>query len=302
MVNITLFTSNVIGFKILEKLDEYSFYPNVVTFHKNFQRTNLSRDFSVYYKKFPMTFISTNKYNLAKSELQFINTLYIICIDWKKDFFNEEKPENVEIIFTHPSLLPMYRGYGAITEQFLKGVSKSAISFYKPNDIIDGGKLIFQKEIPIEFNDYPMDFIEKFTDIAAEFILKINDNGLNSYEIKPQNENYSFYLTRQRTKNALIDFNRDAYSLHNHIRAYSKPFFGAFFYFNGEKTIVWKAYTEKWQGNYGKPGMVLRKTDDGIEVATGQGTIVITEIEKKEKLYKNFSIPFKENDNLFITS
>ena len=301
-MNIILFTSNITGFKILEKLDEYSFYPSVVTFHKNFQRTNLSRDFSIFYNKFPITFISKNKYGLAKSEIQFTDAPYIICIDWKKDFFKEEKPEGKNIIFAHPSLLPMYRGYGAITEQFLKGVSKSGISFYEANDIIDGGGIIFQKEIIIEFNNYPMDFIEKFTDIAVEFILDLNDKGINSFAKVPQNEDYSFYLTRQRTKNALIDFNRDAYSLHNHIRAYSKPFFGAFFYFNNEKIIVWKAYTEKWQGDYGKPGVILRKNDDGIEVAAGQGTIVITEIEKKEKIYKNFSIPFKENDNLFITS
>ena len=302
MVNITLFTANVLGLKLLKKLDEYSFYPHVITFHKNFQRTNLSRDFSEFYKKFPMTFISKNKYSLAKEELKSIDTEHFVCIDWKKDFFIEEKPENVKIFFSHPALLPMYRGYGAITEQFLKGVTQSGISFYEANETIDGGKLVYQTKIPIEFNDYPMDFMEKLSDFAAEFILKLNDNGLNQFQLKEQNENYAFYLTRQRTKNALIDFNRDAYSLHNHIRAYSRPFFGAFCYYKQEKIIIWKAYTEKWQGNYGSPGTILRKTDEGIEVAAGQGTIIIKEIEKQEKIYKNHAIPFLENDNLFTAN
>jgi methionyl-tRNA formyltransferase len=297
LVNITLFTANLLGLKVLEKLDNYSFYPQVITFHKNFQRTSLSRNFSEFYKKFPMKFISANKYSQIKNELGNIETPYTLCIDWKKDFFSNEKLSS-QVFFSHPSLLPMYRGYGAITEQFLKGVVISGITFYEPSDKIDSGKIVFQEKIIIDYNDYPLDFFDKLADKAAEFILKLNDLGIKAFEFKSQNENDAFYLVRQRTRNSIIDFNRDAYSLYNHIRAYSKPFFGAFFNYKGEKIIVWKAYTEKWQGNYGNPGKVLRKNDNGIEISVGQGTIIFTEIEKNGKIYKNHSIPFIEKDNL----
>jgi methionyl-tRNA formyltransferase len=108
----------------------------------------------------------------------------------------------------------------------------------------------------------------------------------------------SFYLTRQRGKQAFIDFNRDSLSLYNHIRGYSKPFFGAFFLNKNEKISVWKASVESWQGQFGKPGKIINKDENGIEIAVGDGSIIFNEIEINNVLYKGNIIPFEIDDEL----
>jgi methionyl-tRNA formyltransferase len=306
LVKLAIFTANHIGYELLKKLDSYNYYPNIVTYKNNFQRTALSRDFSEFTNNFPITFISSNKYIDVKQKIKFLDSDYFICIDWTKDFF-KNIPENeiknksgkqINVLLSHPSLLPMYRGYGAISEQFIRGVAVSGLTFYKLSETIDGGDIVFQKEIKIEFSDYPLDFMDKLTDTAVDFILNLKDIGDSYLKSVPQNENNAFYLTRQRGKQALIDFNKNAFSLYNHIRGYAKPFFGAFFIHNDEKVYVWHASVESWQGDYGKSGEIIKKNENGIEVAVGDGSIIISKIEINNEIYKNEDIPFEKGDIL----
>lgn len=297
LTNIAIFTANLMGIKLLEKLDSFNFYPKIVSYSHNFQRTSLSRDFSAFTDKFPITFISHNKYAAVAKDLTFLKADYFVCLDWTKDFFKDTETD-ATVLMGQPSLLPMYRGYGAISEQFIKGVSVSGLTFCKLADVVDGGNIVFQQKIPIQFDDYPGDFIDQVTDLAADFILTLKDVGERVLSDHKQDESKAFYLVRQRGKQAFIDFNRDALSLYNHIRGYSKPFFGAFFVHNSNRMIIWKARIESWQGAFGDPGTVVRKDGFGIEVATGNGTLILSEIEIDGTLYKEDNIPFEVNDQL----
>jgi len=234
-----------------------------------------------------MTFIAANSAFTCEN-LPDMSDRTIICVDWTKDFF---KGADWDVVFAHPSLLPAYRGYSAITEQFVRGVAVSGATFYKQGDRIDAGDIVSSKQIDINYEDYPSDFLEKYASVCADFIVELNRKGLASYHAVPQDEASSFYLQRKRGKDSIIDFNRDAFSLYNHIRGYSRPFFGAFFMHNGQKVTVWRATTEKWQGDYGEAGQVLEVSDDGVEIACGSGSITLTEVEIDGKVYKGDQIP-----------
>ncbi|WP_022851559.1 methionyl-tRNA formyltransferase [Limisalsivibrio acetivorans] len=275
-MRLLLFTSNITGELLLEKLDSYSFYPDTVTYTPGARRTALSRDFSPFAMKFPLIQISRNRYSEEEGRIKADADTVAVCIDWTKDFFHDFPGY---IIYSHPSLLPMYRGYSAITEQFARGVVRSGASFYKAGEKIDGGDILRRENISIDFKDYPIDFLEKYAECAASFILDLADNGLEQFTPEPQDETKAFYLARKRKKEAVIDFNRDAFSLYNHIRAFSRPFFGAYFRSGCKEYTVWKASTEKWQGEYGEPGTVLSRDSAGIEIACGSGAIMLEEVE-----------------------
>lgn len=287
MVKTAVFTANIIGFKLLEKLHSVNFYPQIVTYDTAFRRTNQSKNFSFFEDKFRIIYLQNNTYEHNKNTLDNLDCDIAICIDWTKDFFKKSRPE-FDVIQMQPSLLPKYRGYGCISEQFEKGVYQSGITFYKPSEKVDAGEIIYQKTLRIEYDDYPEDFIENIIDISAGFIIDIEKNGVKHYKTFPQNEEEAFYIIRKRSKNALIDFGRDAYSIYNHIRAFSRPFFGAYFYSNGTKIKVFRAKTEKWQGYFGKPGEIIKNDENGAEIACGSGTIVLTEVEIKGNIYKAY--------------
>lgn len=235
-------------------------------------RTGLARDFSQFKNDFDILFLNSNKFYENESVIKSLNLDVAVCIDWTKDFFiGTDEP--FHILHIHPSILPFYRGYGAITEQFLQGVVVSGISVIKNSEHVDAGDILFQENIPIEFEDYPMDFIDKYTASACNFIKTLSSKKINSFDIVRQNEDMGFYLVRKRNKNSIIDFNRDAFSIYNHVRGYSYPFFGAHFYFMGEKYVVYGAAIEAWQGNFGMPGTIICVDESYIDVSCGSGKI-----------------------------
>ncbi|MCD8491424.1 MAG: hypothetical protein LRY51_05740 [Geovibrio sp.] len=151
-----LFTSNLTGEYLLDALDELGCYPQVYTYPPGFQKTALSRDFTKYRGLFPVTFISANKYGEAEAALD--NDTAAVCVDWTKDFFHGVRCKGCVC----PSLSSApYRGYSAVTEQFLRGVAVSGASFYIASDRVDGGDVLFSEEIRIGFGEYPEDFLKK---------------------------------------------------------------------------------------------------------------------------------------------
>jgi len=285
-MSICLFTANYLGELLLAELQQRNFYPDVVTYTRGFQRTGLAKDLGTFRREFSMTFVASNSY-LECENMPDLTDRTIVCVDWTKDFFRGFAGD---VIYAHPSLLPAYRGYSAITEQFVRGVAVSGATFYTQCERVDAGDILASTEIKIDYADYPVDFLQKYASVCADFIMELNRRGMDSYTPTPQDEDSSFYLQRKRGKDSIIDFRRDAYSIYNHIRGYSRPFFGAFFMHNGGKVTVWRASTEKWQGDYGRAGTVLNVTEDGVEIACGSGSIILTEVEIGGKIYKGDSI------------
>jgi len=227
--------------------------------------------------------IDSSSYSSGRDQIKGLNNKIAIFIDWNKDFF--DLSSDFFAVYCQPSLLPMYRGYGAITRQFVKGVSVSGLTLYLPSEITDGGDILFQREIRIEFEDYPDDFILKICNELTD-IIKTTD--LSKINPTPQNNQFSFSLSRIRKKEGIIDFRMDALAVYNHIRGYSRPFFGAFCYCDGFEITVWKAKPEKWQGVYGYPGEILNINSNGIEVACGNGTVILTDIETEMEIKTSF--------------
>jgi methionyl-tRNA formyltransferase len=53
----------------------------------------------------------------------------------------------------HPSLLPKYRGPSSINWPIIRGDTKTGLSIFRPNDGLDEGPLILQKETPLSPDD-----------------------------------------------------------------------------------------------------------------------------------------------------
>jgi methionyl-tRNA formyltransferase len=53
----------------------------------------------------------------------------------------------------HPSLLPKYRGPSSINWPIIRGDTKTGLSVFRPNDGLDEGPLILQKETPLSPDD-----------------------------------------------------------------------------------------------------------------------------------------------------
>jgi methionyl-tRNA formyltransferase len=53
----------------------------------------------------------------------------------------------------HPSLLPKYRGPSSINWPIIRGETKTGLTIFRPNDGLDEGPIVLQKETPISADD-----------------------------------------------------------------------------------------------------------------------------------------------------
>lgn len=291
--NILIMANGYTGFKLLQNLKRLRLTSFIATAEQGELRKKSCGDILSFSNDFMMYEVNGESYSKAKDVLPDVDL--IICVDWKKDYFNEEKP-HCPIYYMHPSLLPKYRGYGAVSEQFIRGVVYSGITIYEYNGIIDSGDIIYQEEIKIENYYKTADLMDRQALSTAEFIAKLYKG--EEFSKTKQQEEYAFYLPRIRKNSRKIDFNAGALSVYNFIRAYTYPFNYAIFYFKGEEYKIVDAVMEAWCGMEGQPGEIISINDYGIIAACGEGSILIKEIEYNGKIMKSLMMNIYEGEIL----
>lgn len=273
-----LFLSGFLGREILSRLSKTRLRPFIICRSPSSLR-NKDGDYSKFSDIFQIWEISSHKFS-SNIFPGFSGLSAAFTAGWPKDFFHGECIPGFPIYHAHPSLLPMYKGYGAVSEQFLRGVRFSGLSVYEENGIYDGGGIVFRENIPINLEDTPKTFLENCADACVRFIEKLSAGC--SFKPSPQNPERGFYVPRVRNAQKIIDFNASAYAVYNFIRAYSFPYKGAGFYFKNCRFEAISASIEGWSGFEGEPGRILKVSQDGLLVACGEGCVLIKEISFEE--------------------
>ncbi|WP_271399259.1 methionyl-tRNA formyltransferase [Salinicoccus roseus] len=197
----------------------------------------------------------------------------------KKDIINLAKEG---VIGYHPTALPEYRGRAAIPWQIVLGVRHSKCSLFFIDEGMDSGDIIGQEDFIINEDDYANDVItssrQALRKLLKKTILNIKTGKINA---KSQNEEDATYLLKRSPEDGRINWHDSLDNIHKLIRASSRPFPGAFTYYNGKsKFIIWKA--EKVENNkyIGFPGQIARYTNDYIDVICSDGILRVFEYDK----------------------
>jgi len=285
-----LLVSGLLGELTLIELIENNLYPDILTPPKNSLRrrdTGKIHSYSTYFKILSLEHEESKKF-LLSNEIN--NYSFILTVDYPKMLFIDLLLP-IPIYHAHPSLLPKYRGYSAISNQIINGVAISGLSIYIDNGITDAGDIVYQKKITIDHHDIPALFMEK---VAKEIVFAFT-NILLTIDIKPipQDNNNASYTKRIKNRDHIIDFNQSAIYIYNFIRAFGYPYSNAYFYSRDIKYYIVSSYIEKWYGSYGNVGEVIAITQNGYEIAVGDGSIIL-----KEVLTDN-NISIAELDSIF---
>jgi methionyl-tRNA formyltransferase len=79
-----------------------------------------------------------------------------------------------------------------------------------------------------------------------------------------------------------LDWSKSARAVHDRVRGMS-PWPGAYSALGGERVMVHRTAVRDEDGPRGEPGTIQRAAASGIEVACGQGTIAILELQLEGK-------------------
>ncbi len=179
-------------------------------------------------------------------------------------------------INVHGSILPEYRGAAPMQRAIIDGKSQTGITTMYMADGIDTGDMLLKDYVDITDTDNFETIHDKLGECGAALIVKTLEGvEAGTIERKPQDSSLATYAAKINKEDCVLDFSKDARTLHNLIRGVS-PFPLAFTHTpDGKLLKITSAEVFKENGNYGKAGEVIG-LDAGILVACKNGALNIT--------------------------
>lgn len=137
-------------------------------------------------------------------------------------------PENVikypkyGCVNVHGSLLPEYRGAAPMQRAIIDGKKVTGITTMYMDVGLDTGNMILKREVEIEENDNFENIHDKLGACGAELLIEtVNAIRNGNAPSIPQDNSLSTYAAKIEKSDCLIDFSKDALSVHNQIRGLS---------------------------------------------------------------------------------
>ncbi len=177
----------------------------------------------------------------------------------------------------HASLLPRWRGAAPIQRAILAGDALTGITIMQMDAGLDTGAMITQRAIPIAANETAVSLHERLAGLGAQMIVEVlrqlEAGGVHPVEQPAEGRNV---CAQDREGRRRLDWRKTSVELDRMVRAFN-PFPGAHAMQGATSVKVWRAYPAEGSG---APGSVQSAGDDGIVVACGQGTLVLTELQR----------------------
>lgn len=166
---------------------------------------------------------------------------YIIVAGWRQIISKEilDIPKYGVISF-HPSPLPVGRGPAPIINTILLGMEWSASTMFFMDEGVDSGDVIAQEIFYINPNDYAIDVYNKYIEASIQLCkayLPLLKDGEELTRYQQDNTEATYFPKRTLKDNEITLFDT-LEQINRKIRAFSKPYLGAFIKHDYKKLII----------------------------------------------------------------
>jgi len=179
----------------------------------------------------------------------------------------------------HASLLPRWRGAAPIQRAVLAGDAESGITIMRMDAGLDTGPMLLREALPIGPAMTAGELHDALAPLGARLVVRaLEDLAAGRARETPQPAEGVTYAKKLGKDEARLDWSLPAAELARRVRGYN-PAPMAWTELGGERVRVLRARAEPPQARGAAAGTVLSAAADGLRVATGDGTLVITEIQ-----------------------
>lgn len=187
----------------------------------------------------------------------------------------------------HASLLPRWRGAAPIQRAIEAGDTQTGVTIMQMDEGLDTGAMLLIESLSIEATDNAASLHDKLAEQGARLIVQAL-RALPSGTLTPttQPSEGATYASKLDKAEAALALHEHAELLARRIRAFN-PVPGATLKLPGitEPVKIWNAVALKdpphaASQNIGEVAHVLRMSADGIDIATGQGTLRLLELQR----------------------
>jgi methionyl-tRNA formyltransferase len=211
----------------------------------------------------------------------------LLAVSWRYIVPNEvfRRPTLGSYVF-HDSLLPAYRGFSPTVWAIAAGADHTGVTLFEMAEEVDTGDIVDQIRVPIGAQETIRDVLERTTqgylDVLSNNLLALRTG---TAELRPQDHSQATYCRKRTVEDNLVSWDRGSKELFDLIRAVTVPYSGAYGSIAGQRLKIWAADVVKGRlsAKLREPGGILAVHPGiGLEVATGDGALLVTNVEAPE--------------------
>lgn len=180
----------------------------------------------------------------------------------------------------HASLLPRWRGAAPIHRAIEAGDAETGVTIMQMDAGLDTGDMLLMERLPIAADDTTGGLHDRLAALGGRLIVEALElaacGGLIAVKQPDAGVTYAHKIEKAE---AAIDWSLPATVLDRRVRAFN-PFPGAGSTLGGVAVKVWSARAEAGGASGASPGQVLAAGPEGIRVMTGDGVLVLTELQR----------------------
>jgi len=179
-------------------------------------------------------------------------------------------------INVHASLLPKYRGAAPIQWAIVRGEACTGVTIMQMNERMDAGDILLQREMAIGADETYGELQTRLAHLgAAALQAALEQLHAGLLRGQPQRESAMTLAPMIKKEDGCIDWTQPAVQVARRVRAFN-PWPSAFTHLDGKLLKIHRAHPRETSA--AAPGVVA-VTSDGIAVATGQGSLVLDELQ-----------------------
>ena len=280
-MNLALFVSGGLGFKVLEHLKESKHSIRCVFTDSNSESiVEKAND-----NRLPI-FIGNPRNDRA---LRFIDAYEIDIILSVNYLFLIERllfSKAKLAVNVHGSLLPKYRGRTPHVWAIINNEPKTGVTAHLIDEGCDTGDIVKQKEVIIDDTDTGADILEKFNKLYVPLVDEIlSDFERGRIKRLSQNNKNATFFGKRTPDDGRINWGWQKERIRNWVRAQAYPYPGAFTYYEGldEKVIIDEVvFSDMGFNETDRNGLIVSLNP--ICVKTPNGVLEIRNIRNLERL------------------
>jgi methionyl-tRNA formyltransferase len=185
-------------------------------------------------------------------------------------------------INVHGSLLPRWRGAAPIQRSLWAGDNETGVTIMQMDVGLDTGDMMHKIACPIEADDTSASLYNKLAQLGPQGMLTtLQQMAAGTAKREVQDESLVTYAEKLSKEEARLDWNLSAVQLERCVRAFN-PWPVSYFTIDDQPVKVWQA-TVLAQNADAEPGTIIHADKHGIQVATTEGILNLTQLQPAGK-------------------